>query len=71
MIWCSRVAPFLSEEARFITFVLGQIGREMVRYMAEHKITDMKDIGSFDQLNFRFSEELSDENTYTIRGKLD
>ncbi|WP_339235601.1 peroxide stress protein YaaA [Paenibacillus sp. FSL R5-0517] len=73
-----NILPFLSEETRFITCIFGQMvdGKlvekatwakmargEMVRYMAEHKITDVKDVGNFDWLNFGFSEERSDENT--------
>ncbi|WP_339273429.1 peroxide stress protein YaaA [Paenibacillus sp. FSL W8-0426] len=79
--YSKNITPFLSEEARFITCVFGQLveGKvvekatrakmargEMVRYMAEHKITDVKDAKSFDRLNFGFSEERSDENTYVF-----
>lgn len=39
---------------------------EMVRYMAEHKITDVKDVRNFDRLNFAFSEERSDESTFVF-----
>ncbi|WP_442956246.1 hypothetical protein [Paenibacillus sp. USHLN196] len=34
--------------------------------MAEHKITDVKDIGSFDRLGFVFSEEKSNESNYVF-----
>ncbi|MDN8587984.1 peroxide stress protein YaaA [Paenibacillus sp. 11B] len=79
--YSKNITPFLSEETRFITCVFGQMveGKviekatwakmargEMVRYMAEHKITDIKDVRSFDRLNFSFSEELSDENTFVF-----
>nr|WP_236642198.1 MULTISPECIES: peroxide stress protein YaaA [unclassified Paenibacillus] len=73
--------PFLKEETRFITCLFGQMvnGKlfekatwvkmargEMVRYMAEHKITDVKDVRNFDRLNFAFSEERSDESTFVF-----
>ncbi|WKL02863.1 peroxide stress protein YaaA [Paenibacillus amylolyticus] len=79
--YSKNILPFLSEETRFITCVFGQTvnGKlvekatwakmargEMVRYMAEHKITDVKDVRNFDRLNFAFSEERSDESTYVF-----
>ncbi|WP_339283371.1 peroxide stress protein YaaA [Paenibacillus sp. FSL R5-0486] len=79
--YSKNILPFLSEETRFITCVFGQMvnGKlvekatwakmargEMVRYMAEHKITDVKDVRNFDRLNFAFSEERSDESTYVF-----
>ncbi|WP_350338886.1 peroxide stress protein YaaA [Paenibacillus sp. UMB7766-LJ446] len=79
--YSKNIVPFLREETRFITCVFGQMveGKviekatwakmargEMVRYMAEHKITDIKDVRSFDRLNFSFSEERSDENTFVF-----
>ncbi|MGC5773484.1 peroxide stress protein YaaA [Paenibacillus pabuli] len=77
--YSKNITPFLSEEVKFITCVFGQMvdGKlvekatwakmargEMVRYMAEHQITDVKDIRRFDRLNFGYSEERSDESTY-------
>lgn len=71
----------MKEETRFITCVFGQMvgGKlvekatrakmargEMVRYMAERKITDVEDIKGFDRLDFVFSEEQSDESTYVF-----
>ncbi|WP_083679674.1 hypothetical protein [Paenibacillus amylolyticus] len=38
----------------------------MVRYMAERKITDVKDIRNFDRLGFVFLEEKSDESNYVF-----
>ncbi|OMF06303.1 peroxide stress protein YaaA [Paenibacillus sp. FSL H7-0942] len=79
--YSKNILPFLSEETRFITCVFGQMvnGKlvekatwakmargEMVRYMAEHKITEVKDVRNFDRLNFTFSEERSDESTYVF-----
>ncbi|WP_308723147.1 peroxide stress protein YaaA [Paenibacillus polysaccharolyticus] len=77
--YSKNITPFLKEETRFVTCVFGQMvgGKlvekatrakmargEMVRYMAERKITDVEDIKGFDRLAFVFSEELSDESTY-------
>lgn len=39
---------------------------EMVRYMAETQIEDPEQIKGFDRLNYRFSPEDSDLNTYTF-----
>ncbi|NUU77781.1 peroxide stress protein YaaA [Paenibacillus xylanilyticus] len=70
--YSKNITPFLSEEVKLITCVFGQMvdGKlvekatwakmargEMVRYMAEHQITDVKDIRRFDRLNFGYSEE--------------
>ncbi|MBY0204554.1 peroxide stress protein YaaA [Paenibacillus cucumis (ex Kampfer et al. 2016)] len=79
--YSKNITPFLKEETRFITCVFGQMvgGKlvekatrakmargEMVRYMAERKITDVEDIKGFDRLDFVFSEEQSDESTYVF-----
>ncbi|WP_366294966.1 peroxide stress protein YaaA [Paenibacillus sp. AN1007] len=79
--YSKNIVPFLKQETRFITCVFGQMvnGKlvekatrakmargEMVRYMAERKITDVQDIQSFDRLEFVFSEEQSDERTYVF-----
>ncbi|MGF6352856.1 cytoplasmic iron level regulating protein YaaA (DUF328/UPF0246 family) [Paenibacillus sp. 4624] len=79
--YSKNITPFLKEETRFITCVFGQMvnGKlvekatrakmargEMVRYMAERKISDVEDIKGFDRLAFVFSEELSDESTYVF-----
>lgn len=79
--YSKNTLPFLSEETRFITCVFGQMvnGKlvekatwakmargEMVRYMAEHKIAEVKDVRNFDRLNFAFSEERSDESTFVF-----
>ncbi|MDR6720568.1 peroxide stress protein YaaA [Paenibacillus sp. 2003] len=79
--YSKNITPFLKKETRMITCVFGQMvdGKlvekatwakmargEMVRYMAEHKITDVKDVRNFDRLNFAFSEERSDESTYVF-----
>ncbi|PYE51794.1 peroxide stress protein YaaA [Paenibacillus barcinonensis] len=79
--YSKNITPFLKEETLFITCVFGQMvgGKlvekatrakmargEMVRYMAERKITDVEDIKGFDRLEFVFSEEMSDESTYVF-----
>lgn len=79
--YSKNIIPFLSEETRFINCVFGQMvdGKlvekatrakmargEMVRYMAERKITDVQEIRSFDRLDFVFSEEKSDESNYVF-----
>ncbi|MCZ1266619.1 peroxide stress protein YaaA [Paenibacillus tundrae] len=79
--YSKNITPFLSEGTRFITCVFGQMvdGKlvekatrakmargEMVRYMAERKITDVEDVRSFDRLGFVFSEEKSDKSMYVF-----
>ena len=73
-------------EIRFITCVFGEekdgkiiekgtmckMARgEMVRYMAEHQITEPEGIRTFDRLDYAFDPERSDESTYVFvkRGK--
>ena len=80
------ISKYLRPDIRFITCVFGEekIGRivekgtmckmargEMVRYMAEHQITNPEDIRGFDRLDYAFDPERSAENTYVFvkRGK--
>lgn len=75
------VSRYLPKHVRFITCVFGEekdgkiiekgtmckMARgEMVRYMAENQITDPEQIRCFDRLNYRYSDERSDENTYVF-----
>jgi len=75
------VEPYLTADDRFITCVFGEMVNdkvlqkgvyakmargEMVRYMAVHHVEDPGEMQGFDTLGFRFSPELSDENTYTF-----
>ncbi len=75
------ISKYLNSSLRFINCVFGEIvnGRvvekgtlvkmargEMVRYMAELQIKDISQIKGFKELNFAFSEELSDDNTYVF-----
>lgn len=73
------ILDYLDGSVRFITCVFGEmIGKkvvekgtqvkmargEMVRFMAEKQIEDAEEIKSFNRLNYVFSDELSNENTY-------
>ena len=75
------VSKYLRPGIRFITCVFGEEkdGRilekgtmckmargEMVRYMAEHQIENPEDIRAFDRLDYAFSAERSDEDTYVF-----
>jgi cytoplasmic iron level regulating protein YaaA (DUF328/UPF0246 family) len=75
------ISRYLGQNVRFITCIFGEekdnkilekgtlckMARgEMVRYMAEHQISDPEKIKSFDRLNYRFSPERSDERTYVF-----
>ena len=75
------VAKYQKHGSRLITCVFGEdrggkvvekgtlckMARgEMVRYMAERRITAPEDIPSFNRLGYRFSQEHSDQNTYTF-----
>ena len=39
---------------------------EMVRFMAEHQIEDVEEIKAFARLDYRYSEERSDDTTYVF-----
>lgn len=39
---------------------------EMVRYMAENKVEDIKMLKSFNRMNYRFKEDISDDNNYVF-----
>ena len=76
--YSKAVAPHLPAPVRFLTCVFGDLSRgkvvekgslckmargQMVRWLAEHNITNPADIREFDQLGYRFSPELAAENT--------
>lgn len=78
------VSSHLKKEVRFITCVFGeeQNGKiiekgtlckmargEMVRYLAEHQITDPEQMKHFEGRNHRFSAEHSNENTFVFLKK--
>ena len=75
------ISRYLSDAVRFITCVFGEekdgkviekgtmckMARgEMVRFMAENQIMYPEQVKTFDRLNFRYSAERSDENTYVF-----
>ena len=75
------ISRYLSENLRFITCVFGEekdgsviekgtmckMARgEMVRYMAENKITKPDEIKSFDRLNYHFDEARSDDRLFVF-----
>ena len=70
------IEPYLKPEDRFITCVFGEMSGgkvvqkgvyakmargEMVRFMAEHNLSDVEEMKSFDRLGYQFCEELSSE----------
>ena len=75
------VSKYLPDYVRMVTCVFGEekggkiiekgtmckMARgEMVRYMAENQIEDVEDLKGFDRLDYRYTEEKSDENTYVF-----
>lgn len=79
--YSKAVEPHLSKSIRFVTCTFGEwkggkavengtqckMARgQMVRWLAEHKIEDPENLRAFDQLGYRFREELSAENHYVF-----
>ena len=75
------ISKYLPDPIRFITCVFGEekdgkviekgtmckMARgEMVRYMAQHRITQPEEIRKFDRLGYRFDEARSDAHTYVF-----
>ena len=75
------ISRYLPDSVRFITCVFGEerdgkiiekgtmckMARgEMVRYLAEHAITDPRRIRAFDRLDYRFDERQSSDNLYVF-----
>lgn len=75
------VSRYVPEGARFVTCIFGQrkgdkivergtqckMARgEMVRYMAEQRITEPEQMHAFDRLGYRFLPGQSDRNTYVF-----
>ena len=75
------VSKYIKPENRLVTCIFGeeQKGKivekgtlckmargEMVRFMAEQQIDDISKIKMFDRLNYRFSEEHSNEDNYVF-----
>ena len=81
------VSRYLPEDVRFITCVFGEeksgkvvekgtmckMARgEMVRYMAQQRITKPEELRAFDRLHYAFDPARSDENTYVfVKKKVD
>ena len=78
------IADYLKKDIRFVTCVFGEFNGvktieketnvkmargEMVRFMAENKIKDLEEIKYFNRLNYAYSEEFSDKNTYVFHQK--
>lgn len=75
------ISRYLPDSIRFVNCVFGEekngkvvekatmckMARgEMVRYMAEHGVTQPEELCAFDRLQFDFSAERSDESTYVF-----
>lgn len=75
------ISKYLPEHVRMVTCIFGEekngkiiekgtmckMARgEMVRYMAEHQMKQVEEIKAFDRLDYHYSEERSDENTYVF-----
>lgn len=75
------ISRYLRPAVQFITCVFGEekngkviekstlckMARgEMVRYMAQHQISDVAQIKDFDRLNYKFSAEHSDDRTFVF-----
>ncbi len=73
------ISRYLTEDNHFLTCIFGEMKGEkviekgtlakmargeMVRFMAENKIEDIQDLKKFNRLNYRFEEDLSDENNF-------
>ncbi|MBR5269210.1 MAG: peroxide stress protein YaaA [Anaerotignum sp.] len=79
--YSQSVSGYLPESVRFITCVFGEwnggkivekgtickMARgEMVRFLAENQIEDPEEIKAFSRLQYRYSAEHSDENTFVF-----
>jgi len=78
------IEKYLTPDDTYVTCVFGEYveGRivtkgtyakmargEMVRYMAEHRIEDVRDLRGFDVLHFRYREDLSSDTEYVFERK--
>ncbi len=70
-----------SPNTKFITCVFGELKDnkiiekgtlakmargEMVRYLAENNVSDLEGLKKFDKLNYKYSKDMSHENTYVF-----
>jgi len=75
------ISRYLPSSSRWITCVFGELQNnkviekgtmckmargEMVRFMAENRISDPEDIKAFDRLNYRYDSQRSDERTFVF-----
>ena len=79
--YSKSIEPYLTENDHYVTCVFGVLvnGKvkvkateakmargEMVRYMAEKNVQGTEELKQFDRLEYRYSEEHSDANTYVF-----
>ena len=75
------ISNYLDKNVKFVTCTFGELINEkvvekgtfvkmargeMVRFMAENRVKNIDDIKTFNRLNYIFSNELSNENTYVF-----
>ncbi|MGN1155022.1 MAG: peroxide stress protein YaaA [Agathobacter sp.] len=75
------VERYLEKEDRFVTCIFGELAKgkvvqkgtyakmargEMVRYMAEKRVTNLEEVKGFNRLDYTFSAELSTEQEYVF-----
>ena len=75
------VERYLEKEDQFVTCIFGELAKgkvvqkgtyakmargEMVRYMAEHQVTNLEEVKGFNRLDYTFSVELSTEQEYVF-----
>lgn len=80
------ISPYIPKGTRFLTCIFGEEkeGRvvekatqckmargEMVRYMAEKRIEEIRELRNFDRLGYWFSAELSDESRYVFLRRME
>ncbi|CAK7035930.1 MAG: Peroxide stress resistance protein YaaA [Bacteroides rodentium] len=78
------IEKYLAPEDTYVTCVFGECASgkivtkgtyakmargEMVRYMAEHKTQDVRELKKFDRLNFSYRDDLSSESEFVFERK--
>lgn len=79
------ISNYATKNIHFLTCIFGELNGdkivekgtqvkmargEMVRFMAENQVKELKELKQFNRLNFLYAENLSDENTYVfIKGE--
>lgn len=79
--YSKAIGPYLPKDLPMIDFTFGEIidGRviqkatflkmargEIVRFMAEENIKKLEDLKNFDRLNYKYREDLSEDNNYVF-----